>query len=83
MWILCLVEDSLEMSSLIFSEKQWKKYLWMSSAAAVIGTLKVNVKLNLLYKDYIVWTVKSMQVKEFCCCTNVVTKNVDCICFNP
>ena len=24
MWILCLAEDSLETSSLIFSEKQWK-----------------------------------------------------------
>ena len=42
MWILCLAEDSLETSSLIFSEKQWKKYLWLSSAAVVIGALRVN-----------------------------------------
>ena len=42
MWILCLAEDSLETSSLIFSEKQWKKYLWMSSAAVMIGALRVN-----------------------------------------
>ena len=41
MWILCLEEDSLETSSLIFSEKQWK--IWMSSPAAVIGPLTVNV----------------------------------------
>ena len=27
MWILCRVEDSLETSSLIFSEKQWKIYM--------------------------------------------------------
>ena len=44
MWILCcLAEDSLETSSLIFSEKQWKKKnLWMSSAAVMIGTLRVK-----------------------------------------
>ena len=27
MWILCLAEDSHEISSLIFSEKQWKKIM--------------------------------------------------------
>ena len=27
----------------IFSEKQWKKYLRMSSAAVVIGTLRVKI----------------------------------------
>ena len=42
MWILCLAEDSLETSSLIFSVKQWKKYLWLSSAAVVIGALRVK-----------------------------------------
>ena len=34
--------DSLETSSLIFSEKQCKKYLWMLSAGVVIDTLTVN-----------------------------------------
>ena len=42
MWILCLAEDSLETSSLIFFETM-KKYLWVSSAAAVIGALRVNI----------------------------------------
>ena len=42
-WILCIAEDSLETLCLIFSEKQWKKYLWMSSAAVVIGALRVNI----------------------------------------
>ena len=44
MWILSLAEDSLETSSLIFSEKQWKNiYEWhMLSAAVVIGTLTIN-----------------------------------------
>ena len=39
-----LAEDSLETSSLVFSEKQWKniKYVWMSSAAVVIGALRVG-----------------------------------------
>ena len=41
MWILCLAEDSLETSSLIFSEKTMKKYLRMSSAAVVIGVTEV------------------------------------------
>ena len=44
MWILCLAEDSLETSSLIFSEKQWNKHLWMSSAAVAIGSLRVKEK---------------------------------------
>ena len=48
MWILCLAEDSLETSSLIFPEKQWKKYLWMLSAAVVIGALGVNFSSNRL-----------------------------------
>ena len=43
MWIFCLAEDSLETSSLIFSEKTMKKYLWMLSAAVVIGALRVNI----------------------------------------
>ena len=42
MWILCLAEDSYEISSLIFTEKHWKKYLWMTSAAVVIGALRVK-----------------------------------------
>ena len=41
-WILYLAEDSHEISSLIFSEKKMKKYLWISSAAVVIGTLRVK-----------------------------------------
>ena len=45
MWILCLAEDLLETSSLIFSEKK-EKYLWMSSAAAVIGTLRVKTPIG-------------------------------------
>ena len=49
MWILCLAEDSLETSSLIFSEKKtMKKYLWMSSAAVVTGALRV---INKTYKN--------------------------------
>ena len=41
MWILCLAEDSLETSSFIFSEKQWKNiYEIFISAAVMIGTLK-------------------------------------------
>ena len=51
MWILCLAEDSHEISSLIFSEEQWKKYLWMSSAAVVIGALRVSNAGN-LHTDY-------------------------------
>ena len=42
MWILCLAEDSLETSSLIFSEKQWNNILWLSSAAVMIGALRAN-----------------------------------------
>ena len=43
MWILCLAEDSLETSSLIFSEKKYNEnYLWMSSAAVVFGALRVK-----------------------------------------
>ena len=42
MWILCLAEDSLETSSLIFSEKKMEKCLWMSSAAVVIDALRFN-----------------------------------------
>ena len=44
MWILYLAEDSLEIASLIFSEKQRKNILWMSSAAVVIGALRVKWK---------------------------------------
>ena len=46
MWILCLAENSFEISSLIFSEKQWKKYLWMLSAADVIGALRAKYFTN-------------------------------------
>ena len=54
MWILCLAlyclaEDSLETSSLIFSQKQIKKYQWMSSAAVVVGALWVGLN-NILFK---------------------------------
>ena len=41
-WFFMLAEDSFETSSLIFSEKQWKKYLWMLSAAVMIGALRVK-----------------------------------------
>ena len=44
MWILCL--DSLETSSFIFTQKQWKKYLWIPSAAVVIGALRVDRQLQ-------------------------------------
>ena len=53
MWILCLAEDSLETSSLIFSEKTMKKCLWMSSAAVVIGALRVKL-LTLKYGSKII-----------------------------
>ena len=42
MWILCLAEDSLKTSRIIFSEKTMEKYLWMSSAADMIGALRDN-----------------------------------------
>ena len=42
MGILSLAEDSLETSSLIFSEKH-ETYLWLSSAAVVIGVFRVKV----------------------------------------
>ena len=42
MWILWLAEDSLETSSLIFPEKQWKNIFMMQSAAVVTGPLRVN-----------------------------------------
>ena len=38
MWILCLAEDSLEISSLIFSEKQLKNIY----ECRLIGALRVN-----------------------------------------
>ena len=42
-WILCLAEDSHEISSFIFSlKKKGKKYSWMSSAGVMIGALRVN-----------------------------------------
>ena len=45
MWIICLADDSHEMSKLIFLEIK-KKYLKMVHAAGVIGFLIVN-------KDYV------------------------------
>ena len=78
MWILCLAEDSLETSSLMFSEKQRKKYLWMSSAAVVIGALRVNLLINngngsstddkdrdhnLLMMIFHLWKTKSNKIK--------------------
>ena len=41
MWILCLAEDSHEISSFIFSEKQWK-YTQDSSAAVMVDALRVK-----------------------------------------
>ena len=54
-WILCLAEDSLETSSLTFSEKQWKKYLWMLFAAVVIGAFRVNKIIGLKTTKKCVW----------------------------
>ena len=61
MWILCLAEDSLEVSSLIFSEKQWKKYLRMSSAAVVFGALRVknDLKTTCFTDGPIHWTLNA------------------------
>ena len=42
MWILCLAENSHEIQSLTFSEKQWKKYSTLLSAAVSIGALRVK-----------------------------------------
>ena len=60
MWILCLAQDSLKTSSLIFSEKHWNFFLWMSSAAVLIGALRVKHKFCLteaLETDFHVTTV--------------------------
>ena len=62
MWILCLAEDSLETSSLIFSEKQWKNIVWMLSAAVVIGALKVNSLSYLESCEQVALTVHTAQV---------------------
>ena len=49
MGILCLAEDSHEISSLIFSEKKKKKkYARLLPAAVVIGALKVKAVRILL-----------------------------------
>ena len=57
MWILCLAEDSGEISSLIFSEEQWRNIyecrllqLWLA-AAVVIGALGVESNRALFFKD--------------------------------
>ena len=44
MWIPCLAEDSHEIWSLIFSEKQWKSIC--AAAAVVIGALRVNFLID-------------------------------------
>ena len=56
MWILCLAEDSLETLS-YFLWKTMKKYLWISSAAVVSGTLRVKrakiiTVIVLKFKDF-------------------------------
>ena len=61
MRILCLAEDSLETSSLIFSEKTMKKYFCMSSAAVVIGALRV--KLNNVF--FIAWRKLKIVISLF------------------
>ena len=43
MWILCLAEDSLETSSHIFSEKQWKD-IHDVVCCSVTGALRVEIK---------------------------------------
>ena len=44
MWIICQADNSLEMSRLVFSEKKKKKKIKnFSSAAVVIGVLRVKL----------------------------------------
>ena len=43
MWIICQADDSHEMSNLIFSKK-----IKMSSAAFVIGILRVNFSIPVI-----------------------------------
>ena len=43
MWIICQANDSHEISGLVFFEKLKKIYFKMSSAAVVIGALRVNI----------------------------------------
>ena len=43
MWIICLADDSHEMSRIIFSLKQNKKSELSSAAAIGTGTLRVNI----------------------------------------
>ena len=44
-FIFLLAEDSHEISSLIFSEKQYKKYSRLSSAAVVTAALRVKCQI--------------------------------------
>ena len=57
MWILCLAEDSHEMSSLIFSERQWKSIYeccLLQSWLAFYGLIKLYfVKYNYLDENCI------------------------------
>ena len=46
MWILCLAEDSLETSSLIFSEKQWKK---IYECRLLQSWLALRVKIDMIF----------------------------------
>ena len=64
MWILCLAEDSLETSSLIFSEKQWK-YIYecrlLQSWLALGGlTFKMSKIFTWNIKSYFLW--KTMKI---------------------
>ena len=64
MWILYLAEHSHEISSLIFSEKQWKKNSIMSTAAVVTCALRVKWYWS---SDYVTVTQYNMIVMfRFC-----------------
>ena len=43
-----------------------KKYLWMSSAAVVIGALRVNIKAALKWNKNIIWVVSHADMEDYC-----------------
>ena len=72
MWNLCLAEDSLETSSLIFSEKTMKKYLWMSSAAVVMGPLGLVQTEDWIDLCYFITEIKMFNTVVLISGTNLV-----------
>ena len=52
-WILCLAKDSLETSSLIFSEKQWENIYGCRLLRSVIGALRVNMYAIILQEPWL------------------------------